>query len=203
MHKAVQTCVIECEICQKIKTETLAPAGLLQPLPIPCQVWDNITLDFIEGLPVSQGRDTIMVIVDRLSKFAYFLTLRHSFTAKTVAEKFVDGVIKLHGMPKSIVSDRDPIFISHFWQEFFKMSGTKLQPSSAYHPQTNGQTEVINRCVEQYLRCFIHQWPTQWCSYLPWVEYWYNTTYHNSTGMTPFQALYRCLPPSIQYTKKV
>jgi hypothetical protein len=203
MHKAVQTCVIECKICQKIKTETLAPAGLLQPLPIPCQVWDNITLDFIEGLPVSQGRDTIMVIVDRLSKFAYFLTLRHSFTAKTVAEKFVDGVIKLHGMPKSIVSDRDPIFISHFWQEFFKMSGTKLQPSSAYHPQTNGQTEVINRCVEQYLRCFVHQWPTQWCSYLPWVEYWYNTTYHNSTGMTPFQALYRCLPPSIQYTKKV
>jgi transposase InsO family protein len=144
-----------------------------------------------------------MVIVDRLSKFAYFLTLRHSFTAKTVAEKFVDGVIKLHGMPKSIVSDRDPIFISHFWQEFFKMSGTKLQPSLAYHPQTNGQTEVINRCVEQYLRCFVHQWPTQWCSYLPWMEYWYNTTYHNSTGMTPFQALYRCLPPSIQYTKKV
>jgi hypothetical protein len=114
MHKVVQNYVKECEICQKTKTKTLALAGLLQPLSIPCQVWDDITLDFIEGLPVSQGRDTIMVIVDRLSKFAHFLTLRHPFTAKTVAEKFVEGVIKLHGMPKSIVNDQDPIFISHF-----------------------------------------------------------------------------------------
>ena len=116
----------------------MAPAGLLQPLPIPCQVWDDITLDFIERLPASQGRDTIMVVVDRLSKSAHFLPLKHPFTAKSVAEKFVEGVIKLHGMPKSIVSDRDPVFVSHFWQEFFKMSGTKLQLNSAYHSQTDG-----------------------------------------------------------------
>jgi hypothetical protein len=108
-------------------------------------------LDFIERLPTSQGKDTIMVVVDRLSKSAHFLTLKHPFTAKSVAEKFMEGVIKLHGMPKSIVSDHDPVFVSHFWQEFFKMSCTKLQLSSAYHPQTDGQTEVVNQCVEQYL----------------------------------------------------
>ena len=141
-----------------------------------------------------------MVMVDRLSKSAHFLTLSHPFTAKTVAEKFVEGVFKLHGMPNSIISDRDPIFISNFWKEFFTMSGSKLQLSFAYHPQTDGQTEVINRCVEQYLRSFVHQWPRRWNDYLPWAEYWYNTTYHISTGMTPFQALYgRLLPPILPY----
>ena len=134
MHRVVQNHIKGCDICQKIKIETLALARLLQPLSILCQVWDDITLDFIEGLPISQGRDTIMVVVDRFSKFAHFLTLSHTFTAKNVAEKFVEGIIKLHGMPKSIVSDPDPIFISNFWKEFFKMSGTKLQLCSVYHP---------------------------------------------------------------------
>lgn len=197
MFKAVQEYVSRCEICQKTKASSLKPAGLLQPLPIPCQVWDDITLDFIEGLPNSQGKDTIFVVVDRLSKYAHFMALSHPFTAKSVAEKFVDGVGKLHGMPKSIVSDRDPIFISKFWQAFFQMSGTKLKLSSAYHLQTDGQIEVTNRCLEQYLRSFVHQWPRKWHSYLPWAEYWYNTTLHVSTGMTPFLALYGRAPPTL------
>jgi IS30 family transposase len=145
MHKVIQQYVASCTICQKNKADTLSP------LPIPCQVWDDITMDFIKGLPPSNCKSTIFVVVDRLSKSAHFLALSHPYTAKMVAEKFVEGVVKLHGMPKSIISDRDPIFISHFWREFFKMSGTTLHMSSAYHPQTDGQSEVVNKCVEQYL----------------------------------------------------
>ncbi|RVW13399.1 Transposon Tf2-8 polyprotein [Vitis vinifera] len=199
MYKNIQDYIQQCATYQKTKSETLAPAGLLQPLPIPCLVWDDISLDFIDGLPSSQGKDSIMVVVDRLSKYAHFIALSHSFSAKMIAEKFVENIIKLHGMPKSIISDRDPIFVSKFWQEFFTMSGTQLKLSSAYHPQTDGQTEVVNRCLEQYLRCFVHQWPRKWFSYLSWAEYWYNTTYHCSTRMTPFQALYGRLPPSIPH----
>ena len=100
-------------------------------------------------------------------------------------------------MLKTIVSDRDPIFISKFWHEFFTLPGTQLKMSSAYHPQTDGQTKVVNRCLEQYLRNFVHQWPSKWNPYLPWAEFWYNITFYVSIGMTPFQALYGRRPPII------
>lgn len=134
MFHTVQKYVSKCEVCQKTKASTLKPTGLLQPLPIPCQVWDDITLDFIEGLPHLQAKDTIMVVINRLSNYAHFISLSHPFTAKMVVERFVNGVVKLHGMPKSIISDQDPIFINKFWQEFFTMSGTQLNMSSTYHP---------------------------------------------------------------------
>jgi len=157
MDRVVQEYVSFCDVCQRAKAKTLSPVGLLQPLPIPCQVWDDITIDFIEGLPTSNGKNIILVVVDCLNKSAHFLPLAHPFTTKIMAGQFLEGVVKLHGMPRTIISDRDPLFISNFWHEFFKMSGTQLKMSFVYHLQTNGQSEVLNRCVEQYLRCFVQQ----------------------------------------------
>lgn len=105
MFQTVREYVSKCATCQQTKAETLKPAGLLQPLPISCQVWDDITLDFIEDLPCSQGKNAILVVVDRLSKSAHFMALSHLYSAKIVAEKFIEGVVKLYGMPKSIISD--------------------------------------------------------------------------------------------------
>ncbi|KAL8115463.1 hypothetical protein AgCh_022090 [Apium graveolens] len=197
MRQKIQEFVAACSICQRNKSDILSPAGLLQPLPVPCRVCDDISMDFIDGLPASAGKSVIMVVVDRLTEYAHFVPLAHPYIAKSVAQHFLEGVVKLHGMPRSIISDRDPIFISHFWQEFFKMSDVKLQLSSAYHPQTDGQTEVVNRILEQYLRCFAFQKPRSWLSFLAWEEYWYNSTFHSSIGMTPFEALYGRLPHSI------
>ena len=151
MNKDVQVYIHKCEVCQHTKAETMHPVELLQPLPIPSQVWGDISLDFIEGLPRSNGKDTILVVVDRLSKFVLFIPLNHPFSTKTIFEKFIENGFMLHGMPCSIISDRDPIFVSNFWWEFFKMTGSKLTLISAYHPQTDGQTKVVNRCVEQSL----------------------------------------------------
>lgn len=141
-----------------------------------------------------------MVVVDRLSKATHLVPLAHPYTARLVATKFVDAVVKHHGIPRSIVSDRDPIFVSTFWKELWRLNKTQIRMSSAYHPQTNGQIEVINRCIEQYLRRFVHHRPKQWSYLLPLAEYWYNTAYHASTGMSPFKALYgREPPPLISY----
>ncbi|PKI60698.1 hypothetical protein CRG98_018945 [Punica granatum] len=147
-------------------------------------------MDFIEGLPRSQGRDSIMVLVDRLSKYVHFIALGHPYSAKEVAKVFVQGIVQLHRILKLIVTDRDLIFMSSFWREVFKLHGTKLKMSSAYHPQTDGQTEVIDRCLEQYLHCFVYHQPRLWERYLTWAEYWYNTTYQRSISMTPFEAVY-------------
>lgn len=154
-------------------------------------------MDFIEGLPNSGSKTVIFVVVDRLSKYAHFLALPHPHTASIVAQVFLDNIFKLHGMPESIVSDRDPIFTSTFWKELFRLQGTTLCLSTAYHPQRDGQTEVINRCVENYLRCLTSDRPTAWLKWLPLAEWWYNTTFHISTGITPYEALYGQPPPNL------
>lgn len=151
MRRDVKEFIRGCTVCQQVKYMTTAPAGLLQPLPIPALVWNDLTMDFITHLPLSRGCTVILVVVDRLTKAAHFGALPTSFTASKVAQLFVEMVVRLHGFPSTIVSDRDPVFLNKFWAELFRLSGTKLKHNSAYHPQTDGQTEVVNRGLEQYL----------------------------------------------------
>ncbi|XP_047313756.1 uncharacterized protein LOC124917348 [Impatiens glandulifera] len=181
MTRDVREYIRSCDVCQRNKGETQAPKGLLQPLPIPNKFWESISMDFIEHLPKVGGKTVIFVVVDRLSKMAHFVGLHHPFTAKKIAEVFLDNVFKLHGMPLSIISDRDKIFISMFWREFLKMQGVHQALSSAYHPQSDGQTEVVNRCLGTYLRCMAGQRPNQWDQWLPLAEWWYNTNFHSAT----------------------
>ncbi|KAG7579311.1 Integrase catalytic core [Arabidopsis thaliana x Arabidopsis arenosa] len=195
MVKDIQSFIRSCGVCQQCKGDNAAYPGLLQPLPIPEKVWSDVSMDFIDGLPVSAGKSVIMVVVDRLSKAAHFIALAHPYSALSVAQAYLDNVFKLHGCPNSIVSDRDSVFTSEFWKEFFSLQGVTLKMTSAYHPQSDGQTEVVNRCLETYLRCMCHARPEWWSKWLALAEYWYNTNYHSSTRMTPFEVVYGQPPP--------
>lgn len=190
LKSAVEDFVRQCQICQQAKHEHVKPAGKLQPLPVPLKPWQDITMDFVEGLPKSDGFEVIMVVVDRLTKFAHFVPLKHPFTAAQVAQALWDHVIKLHGVPLTIVSDRDRIFTSSIWRELLSTGGTKLLYSTAYHPQTDGQTERVNQCLEMYLRTAVHETPTKWRRWLPAAEFWYNSSHHASLSCSPFKALY-------------
>ncbi|GKA36214.1 retrovirus-related pol polyprotein from transposon 17.6 [Tanacetum coccineum] len=190
MCKSVEDYIKNCLVCQQTKYSTQASGGYLQPLPMPTAMWEDVSMDFITGMPLSKGFSVLIVVVDRFSKYAHFAALPTNFNAHKVAEVFVEAVVKHHGIPKTIVSDRDPIFVSKFWTQLFKLSGTQLNHSTAYHPQTDGQTEVVNRGLEHYLRAMVTNQPDHWVRFLSWAKYCYNTNYHNNIKMTPYQELY-------------
>jgi hypothetical protein len=168
--------------------------GLLQPLPIPNQAWEVISMDFIEGLPSSDHYNSLLVVIDKFSKYGHFIPLKHPFTTLQVAQLFMNHVYKLHGLPKTIISDRDRVFTSFVWQQLFRLSDTKLMMSSSYHPQTDGQTERLNQSVEGFLRCTVHSCPRQWSKWILVVEFWYNTSIHSALGKSPFEVLYGHTP---------
>ncbi|KAL8143389.1 hypothetical protein V2J09_016421 [Rumex salicifolius] len=195
MTVEVQNYVRNCSVCQQNKYDLATKPGLLQPLPIPAGVWESVSLDFIEGLPPSFGKHCILVVIDRLSKNAHLLALAHPYTALDVAQLYLDHVFKLHGMPHSLISDRDPTFLSEVWKELFRVHGVDLHFSSAYHLQSDGQTEVTNKTLETYLRCMTAEAPHTWSRWLPLAEWWYNTTFHSSAKSTPYEIIYGQPPP--------
>lgn len=197
MKKEIELLVSQCPICQRSKHENCKYPGLLDPLPTPDMAWAHVSLDFIEGLPKSQGKEVILVVVDKLTKYAHFIPLTHPYTVNSVIEAFMDNVVKLHGPPTVLISDRDRIFTSTLWKAIFKGFRVDLRFSSAYHPQSDGQTERVNQCLENYLRCMIFQEPHKWSKWLSLAEFWYNTSYHTALNITPFQALYGNAPPQI------
>ena len=188
MFQEINNYCRRCTKCQQNKASTQQQMGYLHPIQIPQTKWSQISMDLISGLPKTQkGYDSIYVIVDYLSKRAHFIPTTTTVTGKGLANLFIDNIFKLHGLPKLIISDRDPRFISEFWSNLHKALGVKLAMSSANHAQTDGQTERTNKTLEQILRSFVNHTHTNWDSLLPLAEFAYNDTISTSTKLTPFQ----------------
>ena len=203
MWKVVKEYVTTCDTCSRSKIPRHRPYGLLQPLPIPEKPWTSISMDFIVDLPLSKTFDSIFVVVDRLTKMAHFIPCHKTVTGEETAKLFVDNVYKIHGFPDDIISDRGTQFTSKFWQSLFKILGVEIKLSSAYHPQTDGQTERVNQVLEQYLRCTINYHQDNWTDLLPLAEFAYNNTLQGSTQQTPFFANYGHHPRFDQFNLNI
>ncbi|KAA0035602.1 pol protein [Cucumis melo var. makuwa] len=176
---------------KRVKAPRQKPAGLLQPLSIPEWKWENVSMDFITGLPRTlRGFTVIWVVVDRLTKSAHFVPGKSTFTASKWAQLYMSEIVRLHGVPVSIVSDRDARFTSKFWRGLQTAMGTRLDFSTAFHPQTEGQTERLNQVLEDMLRACALEFPGSWDSHLHLMEFAYNNSYQATIGMAPFEALY-------------
>lgn len=183
-----------CIVCKRAKSKAM-PHGLYTPLPIPSSPWVDLSMDFVLGLPKNKfGRDSIFVVVDRFSKMAHFIPCHKVDDACHIGNLFFKEVVRLHGIPKSIVSDRDSKFLSHFWKTLWAKLGTKLLFSTTCHPQTDGQTEVVNRTLGTLLRTFLKSNLKSWEECLPFIEFAYNRVPHNTTSFSPFEIAYGFKP---------
>jgi hypothetical protein len=191
MKKKIAAYVAWCDTCCRVKALHMRPIGLLQPLSILDWKWDDISMDFITGLPTTpRGNDSIWVIVDHLTKSTHFLLVKMTFWPPQYAEKYIAKIVRLHGISKTIVSNRGSQFTTHFWEHLHKGLGTSLVRSIAYHSQTDGQTERVNVVLEDMLRACVLSSQGSWESWLPLAEFAYNNSYQESIKMAPFEALY-------------
>ena len=198
MKRDIAEFVSKCLVCQQVKAEHQVPMGLLQPLSMPEWKWERITMDFVSGLPRTQrNHDAIWVIVDRLTKSAHFLAIRMDYSLERLAELYINEIVRLHGIPVSIVSDRDLRFTSRFWGSLQEALGTKLKFSTSFHPQTDGQSERVIQILEDMLRACIMEFEGSWDKHLALIEFAYNNSYQSSIGMPPYEALYgrKCRTP--------
>jgi hypothetical protein len=198
MKKDIAGHVARCDICNRVKAEHQRPAGLLKPLDVPVWKWECISMDFIMGLPrSSKGHDSIWVIVDRLTKVAHFVPIKVDYRVEKLIDLYIEHILRHHGAPVSIVSDRGTQWTSRFWQSLHKSIGTHLDYSTAYHPQTDGQIERVNQILEDMLQACVLNYGTDWEKSLPHAEFSYNNSYQASLQMSPFEALYgrKCRTP--------
>ena len=198
MKRDVTAFVAQCLVCQQVKAEHQVPSGLLQQITIPEWKWERITMDFVTSLPLTQKKhDAVWVVVDRLTKSAHFLPVRADYTLERLARLYVDEIVRLHGVPVSIISDRDPRFTSRFWKKLQEALGTRLNFSTAFHPQTDGQSERLIQVLEDMMRSCVIEFEGSWDRYLSLMEFSYNNSYQSSIQMAPYEALYgrKCRTP--------
>ncbi len=191
MKQTVQQYIKSCKVCQQDKHRTTATNGLMMPHSVPNTRWHTISMDYIVALPdTATGNNAILVVTDKLSKMSHFIPTNINVTSEQTAQLFIDNVFKLHGLPSKIISDRGPQFTSEFWTKLWKLLNTKLNISTAYHPQTDGQTERTNGTLESMLRHYVHWNETTWDKHLPVIEFAYNNHLHSTTGYSPFYLMY-------------
>ncbi|GJU65105.1 putative reverse transcriptase domain-containing protein [Tanacetum coccineum] len=198
MKADIATYVSKCLTCVKVKAEHQKLSGQLKQPEIPVWKWERITMDFVSGLPrTPSGYDSIWVIVDRLTKSAHFLPMKKTDTIEKLTQLYLKEIMCRHGVPISIISDRDNHFTSRFWRSLQKALGTNLDMSTAYHPQTDGQSERTIQTLEDMLRACVIDFGSSWDRHLPLVEFSYNNSYHRSIKAVPYEALYgrKCRSP--------